>query len=131
MIEWDESMSTGVPYIDAQHKTLIQKFNEFSEVLTNNEVKVAAGEMLDFLRFYAVWHFEREEQAMEKHQCPAAEKNKQEHEKFIKLFNQFYLQWQDDDTNIKLAEKTYQKLEHWIENHIRFVDTELHSYVET
>ena len=31
MITWDaDTMSTGIPMIDAQHKMLFQKFNEFS-----------------------------------------------------------------------------------------------------
>jgi hemerythrin len=35
MIIWDDSMTTGLPEIDAQHKEIIEKFNEFSEAVAS------------------------------------------------------------------------------------------------
>ena len=85
MIAWDESMSTGVERLDAQHKTLIEKFNELSLVFAGNniaETRLAAGELLDFLQFYAVWHFQQEEVLMDQYQCPIADVNKKAHAEF-------------------------------------------------
>jgi hemerythrin len=77
MIIWDDSMSAGVALIDAQHKTLFRKFNEFSETVSEVTSREPAAEMLDFLQFYATWHFGREEKCMAENRCPVAAQNKQ------------------------------------------------------
>lgn len=100
MITWDDSMSTGLPNIDAQHKEIIEKYNELDEALAqgSGRARTVAGELLDFLQFYSAWHFEREEKCMEEYKCPAAEANKQAHAEFTVIFGQLYeecgqLQW--------------------------------------
>ncbi len=130
MITWDETMATGVPNIDAQHKELIQKFNEFSEASSNASGRKMAGEVLDFLQFYAAWHFEREEKLMEQYNCPAAEKNKKAHAEFIDKFGQFYQQWQEASMSFELMQATFSELAKWVEDHIRGVDTQLRFYVK-
>lgn len=125
MITWDESMITGVDDLDVQHKKLIQKFNEFSQVMTDGHARETAGDVLDFLQFYATWHFEREEACMAEHQCPIAARNKQSHAEFLQTFNQFYKQWQENIMDDALIEQTFSELSEWIANHIRGIDTQL------
>jgi hemerythrin len=62
---------------------------------------------------------------MEQYQCPAAEANKQAHAQFIAIFGQFYVLWQESDTDLELVRKTYLELGNWIANHIQRVDTQL------
>jgi hemerythrin len=125
MIIWDESMSTGVALIDAQHKMLFQKFNEFSETISKNTSREAAAEMLDFLQFYATWHFGREEKCMAEYSCPVAAQNKQAHAEFLSTFSGFYEQWQTGTMSPGLVSKTYQELESWLVNHVARTDTQL------
>lgn len=129
MIIWDESMSTGVALIDAQHKMLFQKFNEFSETLSGHASREAAAEILDFLQFYAGWHFGREEKCMAEYHCPVAAQNKQAHAEFLVTFNSFYQQWQNGTITPDLVLKTYQELENWLLNHVAHTDTQLRSCV--
>lgn len=131
MITWDDSMTTGLSNLDAQHRELIGKLNELSEALSGGQDSArVAGEILDFLQFYAAWHFEREEALMEQYQCPIAETNKKEHAKFIKKFGLFYEQWQTASMDPELANQTHAELANWIANHILQVDTQLHAYVK-
>jgi hemerythrin len=125
MIVWDDSMSTGVAMIDEQHKMLFQSFNDFSEALSQITAREAAGEVLDFLQFYAVWHFQEEEKEMERFQCPAAEANKRAHAEFIRIFNQFYDQWQTGIMTSELAVSSYEQLEKWLVDHVMGIDTQL------
>ncbi len=125
MIVWDESMSTGVAMIDEQHKMLFQSFNQFAEALSQITAREAAGEALDFLQFYAVWHFREEEKEMERSQCPAAEENKRAHAEFIRIFNQFYTQWQTGIMTSELAVRSYEQLEKWLVDHVMGIDTQL------
>lgn len=129
MIEWDESLSTGVENIDAQHKMLVEKLNEFSQVMTNAQARETAGEVIDFIRFYAAWHFEREEDCMNEYQCPVAAQNKQAHKEFLATFDEFYEQWQVEGMDAELVESTYQELANWVEMHIRHIDTHLRKCV--
>jgi hemerythrin len=130
MITWDDSMTTGLPEIDEQHKEIIKKFNEFSEAMSSQQGRDVAGDILDFLQFYAVWHFEREEKCMEQYKCPAAKANKQAHAEFIDKFGQFYEQWQESTMDSDLMRETYLKLAEWIKNHIQRVDTQLYPCVK-
>ncbi len=131
MITWDEkTMSTGISEIDAQHIKLFQKFNEFSAAIASKKSLEAAGDILDFLQFYAKWHFEQEEDCMNKYKCPIADQNKKAHAEFLKRFDRFYTEWQIGNMTSKLAEKTYNELELWLVNHVARTDTQLRPCVK-
>ena len=131
MIVWDDSMSTGVPRIDAQHKMLFQKFNEFSDAISQATSQEAAGETLDFLQFYATWHFGQEENCMNEYKCPVAAVNKQAHAEFIRTFGKFYTEWQTGIMTPKLVNETYKELEKWLVQHVARVDTQLRPCVKS
>ena len=130
MITWNKTMSTGVPRLDEQHKMLFQKFNEFSAVISKVTAREAAGDILDFLQFYVLWHFKEEEAYMDECQSPAAEENKRAHAEFISRFGQFYTQWQENTMTPQLANDTYLELQNWLVNHIALTDTRLNSHVK-
>jgi len=130
MIAWDESMTTGLPEIDSQHKEILDKFNELSEAIARGKGREVAGSVLDFLQFYALWHFEREEQRMEQFHCPAAEANKRAHAEFAARFGRFYEQYQVEGIDADLVRETYTELAKWIVHHIQQVDTQLYPYAK-
>jgi len=133
MIVWDDKMSTGNARTDSQHQTIIEKFNELSHVFagTNTaEIRLAAGELLDFLQFYAAWHFEQEEVLMEQVHCPVAEINKQAHAEFLARFGEFYTRWQVSIMDLEMARQTYAALADWITNHIMTIDVQMREYVK-
>ncbi len=130
MITWDNSMATGVPEIDAQHRELLEKMNEFVAALEHGKGRAETGEMLDFLQFYAQWHFQREETCMEQNQCPVATFNKQAHVYFMETFGQLYEQYQRSDIDPRLVSSTYAELQNWFANHIRRVDAQLYPCVK-
>lgn len=129
MLEWDDSMTTGIQRIDAQHKEIIKKYNEFSAALSSGisraEEKEEAGNILDFLQFYAQWHFHREEECFAEYECPAAEMNKKQHGEFLEMFGNFYEQWQSEGMDNELVIETYRGLGDWIQNHIMRTDTQI------
>jgi hemerythrin len=129
MIFWDDSMKTGVPEIDSQHMELIEHFNQFSLALEQRKGREAAGQILDFLQFYAQWHFGREERCMEEYHCPVATANKKAHADFLKKFGKLYEQYQISDVNPQIIWCAFEELEAWIVNHIMRVDTRLNECV--
>lgn len=130
MITWDDSMTTGVPEIDAQHKELLEKMNEFAAAVEHGKGRAETGEMLDFLQFYAQWHFRREEACMAQHACPIAAFNQQAHLRFMEQFGQLYEQYQRSNVDPMLVRRTYVELQDWLVNHIRRVDTQLYPCIQ-
>lgn len=124
-IVWNETLSTGIPYIDSQHKELIENFNKLSEAVKQGKGRQETGALLDFLQFYAQWHFEREEHCMDEHRCPAAAANKAAHRYFIRRFSWLYEQYQRSDVNPQIVRETLADLEAWIIGHIMKVDAQL------
>ena len=131
MIAWNAALSTGVPYIDAQHKELIEHFNTLSDAVEQGKGREETGALLDFLQFYALWHFEREEHCMDEHKCPAAAANKASHQYFIQRFGQLYEQYQQSDVNSRVVRDALADLEVWIVNHIMKVDVQLRQCVHS
>lgn len=125
MITWNDALSTGDERTDSQHLVLIDKLNEFDAVISGSntgDIRRTAGEVLDFLQFYAAWHFEQEEAAMTKMNCPAAAENKKAHAEFIQNFSQFYSRWQTASMDLGLARTTYHQLRDWVVDHIMTID---------
>jgi len=123
---WDESMSTGVLRLDSQHKMLIERFNKFTDIVeSHGDIRNAAEEALDFLQFYATWHFKHEEECMEKYNCPAAAENAKAHKEFLTQFGDLYEHWQNGTMDKETARETHAKLAAWIVDHILRVDTRL------
>lgn len=128
MIVWSESMSTGDRRLDVQHQMLIQKFNELTEIIASGdtaESRLAAADVLDFLQFYATWHFKQEEDCMERYQCPVAAVNQRAHREFLSMFGAFYTSWQEGNMDMVLAQQTHDHLANWIITHIVNIDTQL------
>jgi hemerythrin len=128
MINWHEGLTTGVPDLDHQHQEIFIHFNEFYAAMSRgpSAKREETGKVLDYLQFYAQWHFQREEEIMEKYHCPAAEENKRAHAEFVKEFGEFYTRWQTGGMDLGLANETFVKMMEWILNHIQGVDTQLY-----
>jgi hemerythrin len=101
---WDEpSMSTGVVSVDAQHRLLIDMLNQFILSAANGEGKQKLGEMLEFLRAYAIKHFSHEEKIMDEHRCPAAQRNKIAHASFLREFTALAAKVQRDGPSLGMV----------------------------
>ena len=83
------------------------------------------GAILDFLQFYAEWHFSREERCMAERQCPIAETNHRAHGAFLRTFKRLYDLYYQSNVDPRLISETLKELEMWIINHIIKIDTQL------
>jgi hemerythrin len=82
-IVWTDFFSTGINYIDRQHKKLIDIANDFHSSVKNNANKSTMFSILNHLVSYAEEHFADEEKIMQKAGVPAEhfEYHKELHEK--------------------------------------------------
>ncbi|MBE9155429.1 hemerythrin family protein [Nodosilinea sp. LEGE 06152] len=122
---WDDSLSTGVPMIDAHHKELIAAVNDLGLAIAHHKGATAIKKLFAFLKFYAEWHFEHEEACAAKHQCPIAEVNQQAHAQFIETFGNLHEQYKASDASEAVALEIYQKLVAWLTSHILKIDTHI------
>ncbi len=123
--QWDESLATGEPQVDAQHQRLIGMVNDLLEAIAHGQGRGQIGPVLEGLSKYVAEHFEWEEECMEKYKCPVAIKNKNAHAKFIETFNTIYEEYHRVGPTSELALKIKNNLGDWLVNHIRGVDTHL------
>lgn len=125
MIVWNDNMATGISEIDAQHRELIDRFNQLDIALAEGRGREEIGETLGFVLFYTEWHFGREERCMEEYGCPVAEVNKKQHAWFLDEFKRLFDKYHNDDTDSNLILETFENLESWIVNHITRTDSGL------
>ena len=131
MFEWNIAMTTGVSDIDEQHSELIEKFNELADAEAGGADREKIGSILDFLQNYAEWHFNNEEEIMEKCQCHMAEENKKAHDEYRVKFGNLYQQWKNTiGSDTVVLHDTVVELARWIVNHILTVDNQLHKYMK-
>ncbi len=125
-LQWDDVLSTGEETIDSQHKYLVETLNELGDAINSGHALDIISRILGRLRFYAGWHFDREEQCFETYHCPAAEKNHKAHEVFVIKFDKYHSKFREDGGSIEMALKIHEEISDWIVNHIMIIDGELY-----
>ena len=124
-IEWEESLFSGDPRIDLQHKYLVEIINELAETILEKRGRKAVGKIINLIKYYTLWHFEREEKCMHEVKCPASMVNKIAHVKFIKVFEGFHKEFLEKETVDELAVNMYNTLIDWLVKHIKKVDSQM------
>ncbi len=122
---WEEKYSVGEENLDFQHQYLFETFNKLGEAIAQEEGENSVGVILGRLKFYADWHFAREEECMARYHCPAAETNRRAHEAFREIFAAYYEEYASGGGSKELARRIHESLSDWLENHILKVDSSL------
>ena len=120
-LKWDKSCSTGVEKFDDQHKKLLELLNKMLGSIKEREETSGMGSVLKDLFFFAISHFNDEEEALKRFGYEHLEEQKKEHDK-IKLMvgrlHQNYLAGNMPET-IEILEV----ITRWFEDHLKNVDT--------
>lgn len=124
-ISWDESLATGVRAIDVQHKFLVDVINELAEAIEGGQAASTVRKILNLLKYYAEWHFGREELCMERYRCPVAEVNKLAHARFMETFGGFQEEYRSAGGSEEIALRMYTELTSWLVHHIQGVDRQV------
>jgi hemerythrin len=128
-IEWNDSMSTGVADIDAQHQELIAMLNGLSDAMRSGKGKEEIETMLVFAGEYAQKHFACEERYFAQYNCPTGPQNKAGHEHFIARFTELIENFREQGDSFALVMKIYNELSNWLVQHILGIDTTLRTVV--
>ena len=119
---WSGMFSVKVPYIDAQHKKLLEITNGFHEALKENRGKKVIFEILNNLIRYTEKHFQDEEEIMDLAGYPVEniENHKIKHEELVDDI--FELQSALEESDKHLLYDTESFLNNWLIKHILTID---------
>jgi len=129
MIQWNESLSVGVKEIDEQHQSLVEMINSLYEAMKGKEDKDFIKSLVTKLKNYAIYHFDTEENYMQKHQYIAFADHKAKHKDFcIKVF--------EIENSIKSSQNSVSMeilnfLTDWLINHINSTDKKMGEFLKT
>jgi hemerythrin len=127
---WRDEMTTGIVELDAQHKYLIDTFNDLGHSIGRRYDPQDINKVLKMMKFYVEWHFGREEECMARFHCPIAKKNNKAHAVFTQKLRAYQKEFEESGGSPEFAVKIHQELADWIFNHILVVDTQLYPYAQ-
>ena len=97
--------------------------------ILNCKGEKAVEETLEFLRRYAVEHFQSEEAFMKKHEYPGIEDHKKHHEEFIEKFDALADQFNTFGSSQGLADEALDMTQNWLADHISEEDTQFAEHI--
>ncbi len=119
---WDQSIATGDPAIDLQHKQFFVVLYDFAEALEQSKGAGELRKLLVFLKYYGEWHFGKEESAVACYNCPMANENIDAHKQYMVTIDALLEKIRISGTSEALANIAYEKLTDWLVNHIMKID---------
>jgi hemerythrin len=126
---WEEKFSTGEPNLDFQHKYLFETFNKLGDAIAEEQGVENIKAILGRLKFYADWHFAKEEECFDHYKCPSAQVNKNAHTAFKDMFSIYHEEYFKTGGSHELAIRVHESLADWLTKHILVVDTSLHACI--
>jgi hemerythrin len=121
LVEWSETLSTGVSKIDDEHKQIVGMLNELYGALQAKRSEEALGKVLDGLVAYTARHFKHEESLFAQTGYPGAAEHKNEHDE---LTNRVLLMQKDycEGKSATLPVELLNMLRKWLLTHILISD---------
>ena len=120
IFKWNDSLSIGIPQIDADHQQLLSLLNRAYDEFVNETAAQHLSAHLDALIDYATYHFAAEEQAMEVARYPQLAAHKLEHARFARRVVEINTDYHNGRKNLALELLTF--MHTWLIAHIKGTD---------
>jgi len=117
LVEWSSKLETGVTFVDADHKVLINLLNQVNDCIADKEESTVLGSVLDALVEYTDYHFLREEKMMELSGYSGLETHKTTHRVLSGQVRAVYEDYQADPWNVDPVD-VRDFLQSWLVDHI-------------
>ena len=130
MYHWDNTLETGYPKVDNQHKQLIAALNDLIEANNGGHGNIAVLETLDFLINYTIKHFNDEEALQVMYEYPEYAAHKRIHDEFKTSVNEVVARVRQEGPSEALISEVCQSLGNWVLNHIRGDDFRMAAFVK-
>lgn len=119
-MSWRKDYETGVPQIDAEHRSLFNQVNAFHESYTRGDTRKEVSEILTRLVAYAEEHFQHEESLMRENAYPLLERHEALHAALVMTI--FSINEGLSGDPAKAGMKTVQLIKGWLVDHILGAD---------
>ena len=121
---WDNSLESGVPVIDFEHKELIVNLS----ALKNESDPEGVRDMLKFLEEYVVKHFAHEQVMHKRSNYPKTDEHRKAHEQFVQTFLALEKEYLEKGSNPDMLQRVIVAVENWLRDHILGQDREFSEY---
>jgi hemerythrin len=121
IIKWNEGLSVGDDYIDAEHRKFVELIRGISEYASSRD-----GRVLTKVLHYATTHFADEESYMERLEYPGLQEHRSEHKKLTRILLAYK---KDYDRGRKDLYAFKQFAFRWVRDHIMDVDRRIAAFV--
>ena len=128
--EWSDEYSIGIGDIDEQHKGFFRATHRLYDHILNCEGEKAVEETLEFLRDYAMRHFQDEEAFMRKYGFPGLERHRQLHVEFVEALEMLLDDLKVAGPSQDLADRALEISQDWLIDHIVDEDTQYATYIQ-
>lgn len=120
LLEWDDSLSVGVPSIDAQHLVLVEALNELHDAMMNGQGQAHTGPLLDTLMAYTHGHFATEEAMLEAAGYAHLDEHRAHHRALTRQVKDYRERFERGEATVNLRLLSF--LRDWLTNHIQKED---------
>ncbi|MDR3168088.1 MAG: bacteriohemerythrin [Treponema sp.] len=129
LVEWEDRYSVGIPFIDDQHKKLVELTNDLYKgcLLGGGEARDYFMKVIRGVVDYVKYHFAAEEKILEKVKYPGLAEHKKEHEGFIKQVVGDVKNFQEGKQFVPNVFVRY--LKDWILTHIAVQDKQYADFI--
>jgi hemerythrin len=127
--KWDDSLATGQPLIDEQHKKLFESVNDLVKASDSGKAEADIKKSLDFLTEYTIKHFFDEQALQQKYQYPDYPNHLKMHEEFKATVRDLSHQLILKGSSKELVDSLCEKFAGWLLNHINIQDKKLAVYI--
>ena len=125
MLVWKDSLSTGHPEIDEEHREIYRRMNDLGHAIKCGADETTLTNLVEVLLEYAHEHFRHEEHVMECARCTHRKANCEAHRLFVERLNI----WLNLANSTRLPRSMildlHEETTHWIEQHIGRIDVHL------
>ncbi len=122
-MQWNDSLVTGHPKIDNEHRKLVELVNRLGEAMSNGHGKDVCGSILDELIRYTATHFATEEALMAAHRYADTATHKAQHAKLVKDVLDFQSKFRAGSVTVSVSLMKF--LNDWLVQHIKGSDKAL------
>ncbi|MDR1979295.1 MAG: hemerythrin family protein [Synergistaceae bacterium] len=124
---WSQSLETGIPAIDNQHKELFRQI----DILFDKNNKDRVPQTLKFLGEYVEKHFRDEQLLHTQARYPKAESHKKMHSDFVTAFKKMKQEYDAGNGSLMILLKINRAVADWLKNHIMIHDKEFAAYYKS
>jgi len=131
MPTWNQSLATGHPTIDEQHKELFARADALIEAMMQGRAADEMEELVVFLGEYCQKHFGMEERLMAAGGYPASLQHGLAHREFERRYREIEKALTERGAVAQVVLQTKDLIRGWLVGHIGTVDVKLAEYLRS